>query len=160
VTITGSAIVTVDQLSGEPGLRTRRVARSRRGAVDRTAPQLRVVLLGGFRVQRADALRPVSDWQLRTAKTLTKLLASSTEHALHREQILDLLWPGVDGASALNSFGKALHAARRAFEPELLPRQSSAYLRLTDSMLALDSEHVAVDVYVTRRRRAEQRLHR
>jgi DNA-binding SARP family transcriptional activator len=104
-----------------------------------------VALLGGFRVERTDLTEPVSDWQRRTAKTLTKLLATCPEHALHREQILDLLWPGVDSESALNSFGKALHAARRAFEPELLPRQSSAYLRLTDSMLALDANNVEVD---------------
>jgi DNA-binding SARP family transcriptional activator len=104
-----------------------------------------VALLGGFRVERTDLPEPVSDWQRRTAKTLTKLLATCPEHALHREQILDLLWPGVDSESALNSFRKALHAARRAFEPELVPRQSSAYLRLTDSMLALDANYVEVD---------------
>ena len=38
-----------------------------------------------------------------------------------------------------------MYAARRAFEPELPPRQASAYLRLTDSMLALNTDHVAID---------------
>jgi DNA-binding SARP family transcriptional activator len=74
-----------------------------------------------------------------------KLLATCPGHALHREQILDALWPGVDAESTLNSFGKALHAARRAIEPELLPRQSSAYLRLTDSMVMLNTEHTVID---------------
>jgi len=87
----------------------------------------------------------VSAWQRRSAKTLTKLLATYPRHALHREQILEMLWADVDPESALNSFGKALYAARRAFEPELLPRQASAYLRLTDSMLALNTDHVAID---------------
>jgi DNA-binding SARP family transcriptional activator len=108
-------------------------------------PTLRVGLLGGFRVERVGAARPVSGWQRRSAKTLIKLLATYPRHALHREQILEILWPDVDVESALNSFGKALHAARRAFEPELPPRQCSAYLRLTDSMLALNSDHVAID---------------
>jgi DNA-binding SARP family transcriptional activator len=108
------------------------------------APELRVRLLGGFRVERVGAARPVSGWQRRTAKTLTKLLATYPRHALHRDQILEILWPEADVESALNSFGKALYAARRAVEPELLPRQSSAYLRLTDSMLAL-TDHVAID---------------
>jgi DNA-binding SARP family transcriptional activator len=108
-------------------------------------PSLNVALLGGFRVERAGARRPVSGWQRRSAKTLTKLLATYPHHALHREQIMEILWPGADPDSALNSFGKALYAARRAFEPELLPRQSSAYLRLTDSMLALNDEHVVID---------------
>jgi DNA-binding SARP family transcriptional activator len=106
---------------------------------------LHVALLGGFRVERLGVARPVSGWQRRTAKTLTKLLATYPSHALHREQILEILWPEVDLESALNSFGKALYAARRAFEPELLPRQSSAYLHLTDSMLALNTDRVVID---------------
>jgi DNA-binding SARP family transcriptional activator len=117
----------------------------RNGSPERAVPQLRIELLGGFRVEGAGVARPVSGWQRRTAKTLTKLLAAHPRHCLHREQVLEILWPEVDLVSALNSFGKALHAARRALEPELLPRESSAYLRLTDSMVALDTEHVWVD---------------
>ena len=93
-------------------------------------PLLRVSLLGGFRVERADIRCAVSGWKRQSAKTLTKLLAVQPGHALHREQIIDILWPGVDEESALNSFGKALHAARHALEPELPRRKDSAYLRL------------------------------
>jgi DNA-binding SARP family transcriptional activator len=115
------------------------------GAHRRAVPQLRIELLGGFRVERAEVARPVSGWQRRTAKTLTKLLATHPRHSLHREQVLEILWPDVELESALNSFGKALHAARRALEPELLPRESSGYLPLTDSMVALDAERVWID---------------
>ena len=111
----------------------------------RSVRQLRVELLGGFRVERAGIARPASGWQRRTAKTLTKLLATHPCHRLHREQVLEILWPDVELESALNSFGKALHAARRALEPELLPRESSAYLPLTDSMVALDTQRVWID---------------
>jgi DNA-binding SARP family transcriptional activator len=107
---------------------------------------LRVRLLGGFCVERIDDGRAVSDWPRRPAKTLVKLLAVQPGHALHREQIIDILWPDADGESALNSFGKVLHAARRALEPRLVRRQDSAYLRLTDAMLALNTKHVVVDV--------------
>jgi DNA-binding SARP family transcriptional activator len=103
-----------------------------------------VELLGAFRVERIGVARPVV-WQRRTAKTLTKLLAAHPGHSLHREEILELLWPGVPAKSARNRFGQALHAARRAFEPELLPRESSAYLRLTESVLSLETEHVMID---------------
>lgn len=106
---------------------------------------LQVRLFGGFRVERTDAGQAVSNWHRRSAKTLTKLLAVHPGHALHREQIIDTLWPGVDAESALNSFGKALHAARHALEPELPRRQSSAYLRLADAVLILNAERVAVD---------------
>jgi DNA-binding SARP family transcriptional activator len=106
---------------------------------------LQVGLLGGFRVERAGLARPVSGWQRRTAKTLTKLLATYPRHTMHREQVVEILWPDVEVESALNSFGKALHAARRALEPELLPREGSSYLPLTDSMVALDIRHVSID---------------
>ena len=112
---------------------------------EQPAPPLHIGLLGGFRVMRADVEQPLVDWQRRSAKTLTKLLATVPEHALHREQVLEILWPGADLASALNSLGKALHAARRALEPGLPARESSAYLRLTDGMLVLDTEYVAID---------------
>jgi DNA-binding SARP family transcriptional activator len=108
-------------------------------------PQLRVSLLGGFRVQRGDLEMPISQWQRRSAKALTKLLATAPGHALHREQVLELLWPGSNLESALNSFRKTVHAARRAFQPGLPPRQRSPYLLMVDSMVALDNDHVAVD---------------
>jgi DNA-binding SARP family transcriptional activator len=113
---------------------------SESGCVD----PLRVKLLGGFRVERIGAARPVV-WQRRSAKKLTKLVAAHPRHSLHREEILEALWPDVPTKPALNRFGQALHAARRAFEPELRPRQGSAYLRLKDSMLSLETEHVAID---------------
>jgi len=111
---------------------------------DAIAP-LHVRLLGGFRVERTDVGRTISGWQRRSAKTLTKLLAVHPGHALHREQIVDILWSGVDAESALNSLGKALHAARHAMEPGLPRRKDSAYLRLTDGMLVLNTDNVTVD---------------
>ena len=118
----------------------------RRGSsVSEDIPLLGVRLLGGFCVQRTDVGVAVTGWQRRSAKTLIKILAVQPGHAAHREQIIDILWPGVDTESALNSLGKALHAARRALEPELPRRQDSAYLRLADAMLILNTEHVVVD---------------
>jgi DNA-binding SARP family transcriptional activator len=103
-----------------------------------------VELLGGFRVERIGVAQPIV-WQRRTARSLTKLLAAHPRHSLHRDEILELFWPDVPAKSALNRFGQALHAARRAFEPELRPRQSSAYLRMTESVLSLETEHVVID---------------
>lgn len=113
--------------------------------------ELRVTLLGGFRVERDGDTTQASQWPRRSAKTLTKLLAAQPGHALHREQIIDMLWPDVETDSALNSFGKALHAARRVLEPGLERRQDSAYLRLADSMLMLNTERVVIDADVFER---------
>ncbi len=109
---------------------------------------VRVSLLGGFRIERNGDEQAEPDWPRRSAKTLTKLLAAHRVHALHREQIIDILWPEVDAESALNSFGKALHAARRALEPGLERRRDSSYLRLTDSVLALNTRRIVIDADV------------
>jgi len=110
---------------------------------------LRIRLLGGFRVERTDVGQDVgqdvSDWPRRSAKTMVKVLAVQPGHALHREQVIDVLWPKVDPESALNNFGKALHVARRALEPMLPRRHDSAFLRLDDGMLVLNTERVVVD---------------
>jgi DNA-binding SARP family transcriptional activator len=119
--------------------------RNGNGFHTRAVRPLRIKLLGGFRVERTGVAGPVAGWQRRTAKTLTKLLATHPRHSLHREQVVEMLWPDVELESALNSFGKALHAARRALEPELLPRESSAYLPMIDSMVALDTQRVWID---------------
>ncbi len=111
------------------------------------ARQLKIYLLGGFRVERNGL--PIGDdaWgQRRLAKTLVKLLAVERNHSLHRDQILEMLWPDVGPDSALNAFSKALHAARRALEPGLLPRAASKYLRLNDDILSLSQDDVWIDV--------------
>jgi DNA-binding SARP family transcriptional activator len=117
----------------------------RQGHTDEAVVPVRICLLGGFRIARGGVLLPGSVWGRRTAKALTKLLAAHPRHALHREEVLELLWSQVGAESALNSFGKALHAARRALEPELAPRATSSYLQLRDEMVVLDGESVVVD---------------
>jgi len=120
-----------------------------------TSPLLHMRLLSGFRVERADVRQAVFDWPRRSAKTLTKVLAADPAHAMHREQIISILWPDVDIDSALNSLGKALHAARRVLEPGLRRRQDSAYLRTADCMLILNGQHVVVDADVFERLAAD-----
>jgi DNA-binding SARP family transcriptional activator len=117
---------------------------ARRSEPNGIAP-LHVRLLGGFCIERSDVGQAVSDWPRRSAKTLIKLLAVQPGHALHREQVIDVLWPKVNAESALNSLGKALHVARRALQPGLPRRQDSAYLRLADGMLVLSTDHAIVD---------------
>jgi len=74
---------------------------------------MRVALLGGFAAS-VDG-RAVDDrWRLRKAKTLVKLLALAPGHRLHRESVLDQLWPDVDPRAATNNLHQAIHAARRA----------------------------------------------
>jgi DNA-binding SARP family transcriptional activator len=54
---------------------------------------VRIWLLGGFWVSVGGRTIQQSEWRLRKAMTLVKLLALAPNHRLHREQAIDLLWP-------------------------------------------------------------------
>jgi DNA-binding SARP family transcriptional activator len=106
---------------------------------------LRLFLLGGFRAEVDGEVVAALAWRRRSARQLTKLLATDPQHALHREQIFDILWPNASIASARNSLAKAVHATRHALEPARLPRQHSTCLSVSDDMVALNKNHVLVD---------------
>lgn len=108
-------------------------------------PLLRLHLFGGFRVTR-DGGSPLAErWPRPSARALVKLLAVSPGHSLHREQAMEICWPDADPQAALGSLRVALHAARRAIEPELAPRSSSSYLTGEGTLLRLDPGTVVID---------------
>lgn len=80
---------------------------------------VRVKLLGGFSVSVGHRTIEGGTWRLRKAAALVKLLALAPGHHLHREQAMNLLWPDSGRKSASGSLRKALHAARRTFDPEV-----------------------------------------
>jgi DNA-binding SARP family transcriptional activator len=74
---------------------------------------LRIEVLGRFRVELDG--RPVDDavWRRRKPAAVVKLLALTAGRRLHREQLEDLLWPDLDPPAAAANLRKALHLARR-----------------------------------------------
>ncbi|NGO74205.1 AAA family ATPase [Streptomyces sp. YC504] len=90
-------------------------------------------------------------WPRPSARTLVKLLAVAPGHRLHRVQVMDVCWPDADRHSALRSLRVALHAARRALEPELAARTASSYLTTDGPLLWLEPDTVRVDVDETER---------
>ena len=74
--------------------------------------EIRISLLGGFSV--AVAGQPVPDrWRLRKAKTLVKLLALAPGHRLHRDIVVDRLWPDAEPQAAANNLYQVVHTIRR-----------------------------------------------
>ncbi len=73
-----------------------------------------VFLLGGFRVAVDGLEVPRDAWQQRRATDLVKLLALAPRHRLHREQVIDALWPGLAPNAGAANLRKAVHYARRA----------------------------------------------
>ncbi|MFD3835836.1 AAA family ATPase [Streptomyces sp. NPDC058642] len=117
------------------------------GAARRPAPPvLRLYLLGGFRAERTDGA-PVADrWPRPSSRRLVELLAVSPGRVRHREEIIEMCWPDTAGTpAALGSLRVALHAARRALEPELTARTPSAYLVGEGALLRLAPDTVWID---------------
>ena len=76
--------------------------------------EVTIKLLGGF-VATCDG-EPVagSRWRLRKGRELVKLLALAPKHRLHREQLMEALWPELDPTAAANNLHQVVHVARRA----------------------------------------------
>jgi DNA-binding SARP family transcriptional activator len=72
-----------------------------------------VRLLDGFGVLVNGTPKPIGRWTKRYAAALVKLLALSPRGRLHRERVVDALWPDATLDVALPRLHKAAHYARR-----------------------------------------------
>jgi predicted ATPase len=90
-----------------------------------------IKLLGGFAATRAGEPVASSVWRLRKGRELVKLLALAPSRRLHREQVMDALWPDLDPAAAVNNLHQVVHVARRALGAEAIS--------LRDELLTLNA---------------------
>jgi DNA-binding SARP family transcriptional activator len=102
------------------------------------AEAVRIRLLGGFQVSVGDRTVRQDSWRMRKAASLVKLLALAPGHHLHREQAMEALWPEIGRQAASNNLRQALHAARKALDPDLVV--GSRYIASEDELLALCPE--------------------
>jgi predicted ATPase len=95
-------------------------------------------LLGGFSVEVDGA--PIGDrtWRLRKARTLVKVAALAPGRRVHRDVVVELLWPDRPATAGANNLHQTLYAARRALG-------DPAALTLADDVLAL-SPAARIDV--------------
>jgi predicted ATPase/DNA-binding SARP family transcriptional activator/DNA-binding CsgD family transcriptional regulator len=113
------------------------------GSVGGGPETLRVKLLGGFSTSVGSRTIQQNEWRLRKAAALLKVLALAPRHRLHREQVIDALWPDSGKKAASNSLRKTLHAARRALDPA----GGSRYLASeNDSLVLCPGSSLWVDV--------------
>src|SRR5215217_65994 len=97
-----------------------------------------IKLLGGFEISVGPRALKEDQWRLRKAASLVKLLALAPGHYMHREQIMDLLWPDLNPRAAANNLRYALYNARRTLGSALAT--ASGYLHFRDGLLALCPE--------------------
>lgn len=106
---------------------------------------LQVHLLGRFLVSYGGRPTPSSTWRRRNAAAIVKVLALATGRRLHREQLIDAIWPDLDPDSAANSLRVGLHHARRGLEAAGAP-PNTALVRDGDAILLGYPSETWVDV--------------
>ena len=125
---------------GQLTARERPIPRKVAGEVsaDTQTEVLRIELLGGFRIACGADEIPDDGWRLAKARSLVKIVALAPSQSIHREQLVDLLWPELDPDAGSNNLHQALHVARRtlgALFPETKPNR---ILRLQRGVLSLE----------------------
>jgi predicted ATPase/DNA-binding SARP family transcriptional activator/DNA-binding CsgD family transcriptional regulator len=83
---------------------------------------MRVWLLGGFKVSVGSRTIEGDAWRLRKAAALVKLLTLAPGNRMHREQVMDLLWPDLGKKAASNNLRQTIHAVRGICDPTAASR--------------------------------------
>lgn len=106
-----------------------------------------ITLLGRFEVAVDGVAIPADTWTRRHAAGLVKLLALAHGRRLHREQIIDALWPDTSVEAALPRLHKAAHYARRGLGGD----EASTVVLRQDLVTLLPDAAVTVDAVEFRR---------
>lgn len=114
------------------------------GVSDATA-SLRVQALGGFRLWRDAAEVGRSDWGREKALHLFQFLLTLRRRPLHKEEIIDRLWPELDADTGDRDFKVALNAVNKALEPNRPPRTEPTYVQRLGLTYGLRREALQVD---------------
>src|SRR5690242_281692 len=101
---------------------------------------VQIDLLGGFAVRVDGRSIPATEWRRRQAASLVKLLALAPRGTLHREQVIDALWPDTAIDDAGPRLHKAAHFARRVLG------DSGALVLSGDTVSLFPNANVVVDV--------------
>jgi DNA-binding SARP family transcriptional activator/tetratricopeptide (TPR) repeat protein len=103
--------------------------------------RVEIDLLGGFAVRVDGRAVPAAEWRRRQAAALIKLLALTPRRALHREQVIDALWPDAGLDDAAPRLHKAAHYARRSLgDPRALVLAGETVSLFPDADVAVDAE--------------------
>ena len=100
---------------------------------------IEITLLGRFGVRLGDRDVDDSAWPRRSASDLVKLLALAPGRRMHRERIVDALWPAVPPDQARRRLHTATHYARRALGDD------TAVSRRGDLLTLFPASQVDVD---------------
>ena len=107
---------------------------------------VRIELLGRFRVAVADREVAEGDWPARRARELVALLALADGRRLVRDQVIELLWPHLGAEAGAANLRKAAHHARRTLnDPEAIVVRSGRVELFPARTVTTDVERFLLD---------------
>jgi DNA-binding SARP family transcriptional activator len=107
-------------------------------------PTVQVRCFGGFALSRSGELVDLGPVKPR-ARTALRFLAAQAGRGVHREQLMQALWPDVNPSSAIRYLHVAISAIRRCLEPDA-PRGASSVLVRDGDTYRLRLEQVELDI--------------
>ena len=112
-----------------------------------TTASLRIYTLGGFHIWRDGDDIPPAAWGREKALHLFQFLITLRLQGLrlHKEQIIERLWPELDTDGGDRDFKVALHAVNKVLEPNRKPRTEPHFIQRHDLTYDLNSEDVWID---------------
>jgi two-component SAPR family response regulator len=114
----------------------------------RAQAPLRVQTLGGFRVWCYGAEIATTAWGREKAIHLFQFFITVRRQFVHKEQIIDRLWPEIELEKGDRDFKVALNAINKALEPNREAREESRFTHRYGLAYGLNFENVWLDAEV------------
>lgn len=119
-------------------------------------PELRIRCFGALEIHCGDRPIPTSKFERRLAVKLLEMLVLAGGAPLHRDVLVESLWPDSAGQGGANRLHGVVHALRVAIEPDA---RHWRFVRNVGPMYQLDVSDVWVDLFEFRERLARAARH-
>lgn len=108
---------------------------------------IQVQTLGNFQVWRAGDLVNPKEWGRDVSLQLFQFFVTNRQrHGLHKEQIVDRIWPEVDLKAGQQNFKVALHGVNKVLEPKRKSRTEPKYIIRQGLAYQLNLDDMWIDV--------------
>ena len=112
----------------------------------RKEASLRIYTLGRFHVQRDNEdILPKSWGRDKTIQLFQFLITARHRHSLHKEQIIDRIWPDAASNEGDRNFKVALHGINKVLEPYRKPRTDPKYILRQGVTYSLVTSEIWID---------------
>lgn len=112
---------------------------------DEDGPLVSIRTMGGFRVERDGAPITNKEWRSKKARQLLKILVARRGRPVHREQLMEILWPDDADPARVNRLAVAVSTVRNVLDPDRV-HPTDYFVVSSDQTIRVDLDHLVIDV--------------